>query len=44
MSAFSKPKTGKGDKPRPKSVSNEVFSANWDAAFGKQKPPKKDKK
>lgn len=28
---------GKGDKPRPLSVSMEVFDANFDAIFGKKK-------
>lgn len=29
---------GKGSKPRPLSVSQEEFSSNWDAIFGKKKP------
>ena len=28
---------GKGDKPRPLSVSMEVFDANFEAIFGKKK-------
>lgn len=28
---------GKGDKPRPYSVSQDTFSSNWDRIFGKKK-------
>jgi hypothetical protein len=28
--------SGKGDTPRPKSVSEEQFAENWDAVFNKQ--------
>lgn len=28
-------KMSKGSKPRPKSVSNEQFSENWEKIFGK---------
>lgn len=28
---------GKGSKSRPKSVSEKVFSDNWEKAFGKKK-------
>ena len=27
--------SGKGDTPRPYSVDDETFAANWDAIFGK---------
>ena len=30
---------GKGSAPRPYSVSQEHFSNNWDAIFGKKKKP-----
>ena len=30
---------GKGSSPRPYSVSQEQFSNNWDAIFGKKKKP-----
>ena len=30
---------GKGSAPRPYSVSQEQFSNNWDAIFGKKKKP-----
>lgn len=29
---------GKGDTPRPISISNEEFASRWDAIFGKDKP------
>lgn len=29
--------SGKGDKPRPFSVSQEKFSSNWETIFGKNK-------
>jgi hypothetical protein len=29
---------GKGDKPRPLSISLEQFDANFDAIFGKKEP------
>ncbi|SDQ42412.1 hypothetical protein [Pseudoxanthomonas sp. CF125] len=29
--------SGKGSAPRPKSVEDDVFSANWSAAFGEYK-------
>jgi len=32
---------GKGDKPRPKSVSYEVWSKNYDKIFKKKKVSKK---
>lgn len=28
---------GKGSQPRPKSISQQQFSDNWDKAFGKKK-------
>lgn len=28
---------GKGSQPRPKSVSQQQFSDNWDKVFGKKK-------
>jgi len=31
---------GKGSKQRPKQVSHQVFSANWDAVFGKKQEKK----
>lgn len=31
---------GKGDRPRPYSVSQEQFANNWDAIFGKKKSKK----
>lgn len=27
---------GKGDKPRPKSISEQEFRGNWDKIFGKK--------
>ena len=34
---------GKGDKPRPRQVSWEKFSQNWEDIFKKKKEPKKEK-
>lgn len=34
---------GKGDKPRPKSVSSDQWSKNWQLIFGKKKKKKKKK-
>ena len=31
------PDGGKGDSPRPFSVSQETFANNWDAIFGRKK-------
>lgn len=31
---------GKGDKPRPKTVSGDAWARNWDRIFGKKKPKK----
>lgn len=33
----SKTTNGKGDSPRPFSVSQEEYAANWEQAFGKSK-------
>lgn len=33
---------GKGSKPRPFSVPNEVFDNNWDLIFGKKDKKKED--
>lgn len=35
---------GKGDTPRPKSVDEETFAANWDAIFKprQQEPEQED--
>jgi hypothetical protein len=30
---------GKGDKRRPAQVSQDTYSANWDAVFGKKPLP-----
>ena len=30
--------SGKGDNPRPRTVSNEQYEANWDRIFGKKEP------
>ena len=35
------PDGGKGDTPRPFSVSQETFASNWDAIFGKKKQAEK---
>jgi len=35
--------SGKGSKPRPYSVSQQVYADNWDNIFKKDKP-KKEKK
>jgi len=35
---------GKGDTPRPKSVSDEEWTKNWNLAFVKAKPAKPAKK
>lgn len=34
--------SGKGDTPRPKSVDEDTFSANWDAIFNKTQEPEQD--
>lgn len=31
---------GKGDKPRKKAVSEEVWARNWERIFGKKEPKK----
>lgn len=33
---------GKGDKPRPKSVSTKVWEKNWEKIFGKKKNNEKN--
>jgi len=35
---------GKGDCPRPKSVSRDIFEKKWEAAFGKPENKKSSKK
>jgi len=32
---------GKGSMPRKKTVSNEVWTKNWERIFGKREEPKK---
>lgn len=31
---------GKGDKPRPKTVSEDTWAKNWAKIFGKRRPKK----
>ena len=35
---------GKGSSPRKKSVSNEIWSKNWEMIFGKKEEKVKDSK
>ena len=35
--------SGKGDTPRPKSVSEEVFGSEWDRIFSQGKKPEPNK-
>lgn len=34
---------GKGSAPRPKTVSQETWSKNWDKIFGKKKEKKNER-
>ena len=35
---------GKGDKPRPRQVSKEVYDKNWERIFGKKKKEQNNEK